>query len=163
MAQEMKARAKFVQDTLRTQGYSSQVVELAESSRTAQEAAQAIGCQVAQIVKSLIFKTKNTSKPVLVVASGSNRVNEKQLGELIGEPIVRADPDFVRQHTGYAVGGVAPLGHPERLTTFIDSDLFQYEQIWAAAGTPFAVFQLTPQELQQMTEGQVVSISQTKS
>ncbi|GCE24670.1 cys-tRNA(pro)/cys-tRNA(cys) deacylase [Dictyobacter alpinus] len=159
MAQEMKARAKFVQDTLQAQGYSSQVVELSASSRTAQEAAQAIGCQVAQIVKSLIFMTKNTSRPVLVVASGSNRVNEKLLGQLVGEPIVRADPDFVRQHTGYAVGGVAPLGHPEPLLTFIDSDLLQYEQIWAAAGTPFAVFQLTPQELQQMTQGQVVSIS----
>ncbi|GCE16503.1 YbaK/EbsC family protein [Dictyobacter kobayashii] len=110
-------------------------------------------------MKSLVFQTKHTHRPVLVVASGSNRVNEKQLGTLVGEPIERADPDFVRQHTGYAVGGVAPIGHPEPLLTFIDQDLLQYEQIWAAAGTPFAVFQLTPQDLQSMTRGQVVAIS----
>ncbi|GHO82970.1 YbaK/EbsC family protein [Dictyobacter formicarum] len=159
MSQEMKARARFVQNTLQTLGYQVEVVELAESTRTAKEAAQAIGCQVAQIVKSLIFKTKDTHKPILVVASGSNRVNEKKLGELVGEPIERANPDFVRQHTGYAVGGVAPVGHPEPLTTFIDQDLLQYDQIWAAAGTPFAVFQLTPRDLQGMTQGQVAAIS----
>lgn len=159
MSQEMQARARFVQEALQAGGYSAQVKELEDSTRTAKEAAQAIGCQVAQIVKSLIFKTKQTQRPVLVVASGSNRVNEKQLATLVGEPIERADPDFVRLHTGYAVGGVAPIGHPEPLLTFIDQDLLQYEEIWAAAGTPFSVFQLTPQDLQHMTRGQVVAIS----
>ncbi|GCF11485.1 YbaK/EbsC family protein [Dictyobacter arantiisoli] len=158
MVQELTARAKFVQEILQDKGYSSQVIELAESTRTAKDAAQAIGCQVAQIVKSLIFTTRITHKPVLVVASGSNRVNEKQLGTLIGEPIERASPDFVRTHTGYAVGGVAPIGHPTPIQTFIDQDLLQYTHIWAAAGTPFAVFQLTPQDLQKMTGGQVISI-----
>ena len=158
MEQTLKASAQKVQNILRSMGYSSQVVELSDSTRTAQEAAQAIGCQVAQIVKSLVFTTSTTHKPILVVASGSNRVNEKHLGTLVGEPIKKASADFVRQHTGFAVGGVAPVGHPEPLLTFVDEDLFQYDHIWAAAGTPFTVFQLTPQELQQMTNGQVVSI-----
>jgi Cys-tRNA(Pro) deacylase len=158
MAQEMKARAQFVQTTLQNMGYSSQVVQLEASTRTAKEAAKAIGCQVSQIVKSLVFKTQLTEKPILVVASGSNRVNEKRLSELVGQAIEKADPDFVRKHTGFSVGGVAPVGHTEIITTFIDQDLLKYEQIWAAAGTPFAVFQLTPQELQDMTKGQVVSI-----
>jgi Cys-tRNA(Pro) deacylase len=159
MTQELKASAQKVQNALRELGYNSQVVELSESTRTAPEAAQAIGCEVAQIVKSLIFKTAHTHRPILVVASGSNRVNEKRLKELVGEKIGKADAEFVRQHTGFAVGGVAPLAHPEPLTTFIDQDLFKYERIWAAAGTPFAVFELTPQQLQEMTRGQIVSIT----
>jgi prolyl-tRNA editing enzyme YbaK/EbsC (Cys-tRNA(Pro) deacylase) len=158
MSQELSASAQKVQDVLRERGFTSQVVELSDSTRTAKDAAQAIGCRVEQIVKSLIFKGKQTSKPILVVASGQNRVNEKRLGELAGEPIARADADFVRQRTGFAVGGVPPVGHKEPLTTFIDEDLLQFSEIWAAAGTPFAVFQLTPAELQSMTGGQVVSI-----
>lgn len=140
------------------QGYDAQVVELSDSTRTAKEAAQAIGCQVEQIVKSLIFQGKNSHNPILVVASGGNRVNEKRLGELAGEPIVKADADFVRQHTGFAVGGVPPVGHTTTIRTFIDEDLLRYDVIWAAAGTPFAVFRLTPEELQTMTGGQVTSI-----
>jgi Cys-tRNA(Pro) deacylase len=158
MSQELSASAQKVQDALKERGFTSQVVELSESTRTAKEAAQAIGCRVEQIVKSLIFKGKQTSKPILVVVSGQNRVNEKRLGELVGEPIARADADFVRQHTGFVVGGVPPVGHREPLTTFIDEDLLQFSEIWAAAGTPFAVFKLTPAELRAMTGGQVVSI-----
>jgi Cys-tRNA(Pro) deacylase len=158
MSQELSASAQKVQDALRESGFTSQVVELSDSTRTAKEAAQAIGCRVEQIVKSLVFKGKQTNKPILVVASGQNRVNEKRLGELAGEPIAKADADFVRQHTGFVVGGVPPVGHKEPLTTFIDEDLLQFSEIWAAAGTPFAVFQLTPTELQAMTGGQVVSI-----
>jgi Cys-tRNA(Pro) deacylase len=159
MSKDLSASAQRVQQTLHNMGFSSQVVELSESTRTAQEAAQAIGCAVAQIVKSLVFKTKTTHRPVLVVASGSNRVNEKKLGELVGEPIEKADANFVRQKTGFAVGGVAPVGHTEHLDTYIDQDLLPYETIWAAAGTPFTVFQLTPQDLQKMTGGKVVSIA----
>jgi Cys-tRNA(Pro) deacylase len=158
MSQELSASAQKVQDALSELGFTSQVVELPDSTRTAKDAAQAIGCRVEQIVKSLVFKGKQTNKPILVVASGQNRVNEKRLGELAGEPIAKADADFVRQHTGFVVGGVPPIGHREALTTFIDEDLLQFSEIWAAAGTPFAVFQLTPAELQTMTEGQVVSI-----
>jgi prolyl-tRNA editing enzyme YbaK/EbsC (Cys-tRNA(Pro) deacylase) len=158
MMKELSTSARKVQDALNARGFSSQVVELPASTRTAKEAAQAIGCRVEQIVKSLIFKGKHSSKPVLVVASGTNRVNEKRLGELAGEPITKADADFVRQHTGFAVGGVPPIAHAEQIETFIDEDLLHYEEIWAAAGTPFAVFRLTPPDLQTMTGGQTVSI-----
>jgi prolyl-tRNA editing enzyme YbaK/EbsC (Cys-tRNA(Pro) deacylase) len=158
MAKELSASARKVQEILQNRGFTSEVVELPGSTRTAKEAAQAIGCQVEQIVKSLIFRTLDSDKPVLVVASGTNRVNEQRLGELLGETIGKADANFVRQHTGFAVGGVPPLGHSEPIRTFIDEDLLQYAQIWAAAGTPFAVFRLTPTELQEMTGGDVVSI-----
>lgn len=158
MTKELSTSARKVQEALNEQGYACQVVELPDSTRTAKEAAQAIGCRVEQIVKSLIFKGKQSDKPVLVVASGTNRVNEKRLGELAGEPITKADADFVRQHTGFAVGGVPPVGHVEQIETFIDEDLLNYEEIWAAAGTPFAVFRLTPSDLQSMTGGQTVLI-----
>jgi prolyl-tRNA editing enzyme YbaK/EbsC (Cys-tRNA(Pro) deacylase) len=158
MMQELSTSARKVQDALNTRGFSCKVVELPDSTHTAKEAAQAIGCGVEQIVKSLIFKGKHSNKPLLVVASGTNRVSEKRLGELAGEPITKADADFVRQHTGFAVGGVPPVGHTEQIETFIDEDLLQYEEIWAAAGTPFAVFRLTPSDLQTMTGGRTVSI-----
>jgi len=148
-----------VQDILKERGFSSLVVELPDSTRTAREAAQAVGCRVEQIVKSLVFKGQNSNKPLLVVASGSNRVNEQRLSELAGEPIEKADADFVRQRTGFVVGGVPPLGHTEPLEIFIDQDLVQYEQLWAAAGTSHAVFQLSPSELKAMTGGRVVSIT----
>jgi Cys-tRNA(Pro) deacylase len=158
MSEGLSSSARKVQEALRAGGFSSEVVELSDSTRTAVEAAQAIGCQVAQIVKSLIFKGKESGTPILVVASGSNRVNEKRLGALAGEKIEKADAQFVREHTGYAVGGVPPLGHVEEIRTFIDQDLLQYDEIWAAAGTPFAVFRLTPADLQAMTGGEVVAI-----
>jgi prolyl-tRNA editing enzyme YbaK/EbsC (Cys-tRNA(Pro) deacylase) len=159
MTNDLSNSARKVQEALTARGFSSQVVELPDSTRTAKEAAQAIGCGVEQIVKSLIFKGKQSNKPILVVASGPNRVNEKRLGQFAGEPITKADADFVRQHTGFAVGGVPPLGHVEPIKTFIDEDLLLYDEIWAAAGTPFAVFKLTPADLQTMTGGETVSIT----
>ncbi len=159
MSNELSSSAQRVQDILKERGFSSRVVELPDSTRTAREAAQAIGCRVEQIVKSLVFKGQNSNKPLLVVASGSNRVNEQRLSELAGEPIEKADADFVRQRTGFVVGGIPPLGHTEQLEIFIDQDLLQYEQLWAAAGTPHAVFQLSPSELKAMTGGRVVSIT----
>ena len=129
-----------------------------DSTRTAIEAAQAVGCSVGQIVKSLVFKGAQSHMPLLALVSGANRVNEKRLGLLVGEEIEKADADFVRQHTGFAVGGVPPVGHAERLATFIDRDLLQYDEIWAAAGSPHAVFRLTPDDLQKMTVGEVVAL-----
>jgi prolyl-tRNA editing enzyme YbaK/EbsC (Cys-tRNA(Pro) deacylase) len=158
MAKELSSSAQKVQDALKSLGLSGKVVELPDSTRTAKEAAQTIGCTVEQIVKSLVFKGKNSHKPLLVVASGPNRVNEKRLGELAGEPIEKADADFVRQRTGFVVGGVPPLGHTERLDIFIDEDLLHYTELWAAAGTPHAVFPLTPTDLKTMTGGQVISV-----
>ncbi len=158
MSKEPGSSVQKVQQTLKTLGFSGEVVVFPDSTRTASEAAQAVGCQVGQIVKSLIFKGGETHKPILVVTSGANRVNERRLAKLAGERIEKADADFVRQHTGFAVGGVPPVGHPERLETYIDEDLLQYEEIWAAAGNPHAVFQLTSANLESMTGGRVVSI-----
>lgn len=151
--------AQKVQDALEAKGYSLEVVELPESTRTAVEAAQAIGCQVGQIVKSLVFKTKRTGRPILVIASGTNRVNEEKIGQLLEEPIGIADAGYVRQHTGFVIGGVPPLGHDQPLITFIDQDLLQYDEVWAAAGTPRAVFRLSPEHLEDMTTGQTVEVT----
>ncbi len=159
MSKDLSSSAQKVQDALKARGFSSRVVELPDSTRTAREAAQAVGCRVEQIVKSLVFKGQHSNKPLLVVASGTNRVNEQRLSELAGEPIEKADADFVRQRTGFVVGGVPPIGHTEQFEILIDEDLLQYEQLWAAAGTPHAVFQLSPSELKAMTGGQVVSIN----
>ncbi len=158
MSNTLGASVQKVQDVLKSLGFSGEVVVFSDSTRTAAEAAQAVGCQVGQIVKSLVFKGKQTLRPVLVEASGVNRVNERRVSEVIGEPIEKADADFVRQHTGFAVGGVPPVGHAEHIETFIDEELLQYEEIWAAAGNPHAVFRLTPGELREMTGGRVIGI-----
>lgn len=158
MAKELSLSAKKVQDAILTRGLAFDVMELATSTRTAQEAAQAVGCQVAQIVKSLIFKGSRSGKPILILASGPNRVDEKKVAAIIGEPIGKADADFVREKTGFVIGGVPPLAHKEALETYIDETLLQHESLWAAAGTPNAVFRLTPADLLQITGGKVISI-----
>jgi len=155
----LSASAQKVQAALTALGMTLQIVELPASTRTAVEAAQAVGCDLGQIVKSLVFRGVHTDQPVLVIASGANRVNETRLGELLGEPVGKADADYVRQHTGFAIGGVPPVGHSEPLVTFIDPHLLQYAVVWAAAGTPHAIFRLTPAELVRITGGQVVSIT----
>ena len=158
MAEELSPSAQRVQDALRERGFPYKVVELPQSTRSAAEAAQAIGCQLSQIAKSLIFKGKHSQRPILIIASGSNRVNEAKVSEFISEPLEKADAEFVRQKTGYAIGGVPPIGHREPLLTFIDEDLLKYEEIWAAAGTPRAVFKLAPRDLVRMTGGRVIPI-----
>jgi len=140
-------------------GTDFQVLEFSESTRTAEEAAAAIGCTVAQIAKSLVFRAAETSRSVLVVASGSNRVDEKKVARLIGEGIARADADFVRAKTGFAIGGVPPIGHQEPPIVLIDEDINGFDIIWAAAGTPNAVFKLTPAQLLALTQGQVADIA----
>jgi prolyl-tRNA editing enzyme YbaK/EbsC (Cys-tRNA(Pro) deacylase) len=150
--------ARKIQDLLNEQGYQITVIEHAESTRTAQEAADRAGCELGQIVKSLIFKGQKSGKPILVLTSGANRVDEKRITEYAGEPIGRADADFVRAVTGFAIGGVPPLGHAQEIETYLDEDLLQYETIWAAAGTPNAIFELTPADLQKMTGGKAVRV-----
>ena len=157
MSEPLSSSAQKVQDALSSLGLTLQVVELPDSTRTAVEAAQAIGCQVGQIVKSLVFKGKRSGRPVLVAASGPNRVDERKIEALISEPLGKADAEFVRQRTGFVIGGVPPVGHSEQLETFIDQDLMQYDEIWAAAGTPHAVFRLTPADLVRITGGRVVA------
>jgi prolyl-tRNA editing enzyme YbaK/EbsC (Cys-tRNA(Pro) deacylase) len=154
----LKPSAQKVQDTLTVLGFANQIVEFAESTRTSAEAAAAVGCSVGQIAKSLIFAGKRSGRAVLVIASGSNRVDEKKLRALLGENVVRPAADFVRGQTGYVIGGVPPVGHAQPLATYIDADLLQYAEIWAAAGHPNAVFPLTPAELVAMTGGMVVEI-----
>jgi prolyl-tRNA editing enzyme YbaK/EbsC (Cys-tRNA(Pro) deacylase) len=159
VAEVLSAAAQRVQDALKAMGVTSQVVELPESTRSAAEAAQAIGCRVEQIVKSLVFRGRSTNRPILAVVSGGNRVDEEKLAGLVAEPVAKADAEYVRQRTGYAIGGVPPVGHVESLVCVVDEDLLQYEQIWAAAGTPRAVFRLTPADLQRITDGRVASVA----
>lgn len=158
MTTPLSPSAQKVQQALQALGMTLQVVELPDSTRTAIEAAQAVGCQVGQIVKSLVFKTKRSQRALLVIASGNNRVDEKLIEARIGEPLGKADAEFVRQQTGFAIGGVPPLGHASPLLTFIDQDLLQYERVWAAAGTPHAVFELNPADLARMTGGEIIPI-----
>lgn len=134
---------------------STQVIQLSESTRTAKEAASALSCALGQIVKSLVFRVNDD--PILVLASGSNHVDERLLESLIGSPIQRARADFVRQHTGHTIGGVAPVGHPKPIPTFVDKDLLNYEQVWAAAGGPYAVFACEPSFL--ATLGKVIRVT----
>ncbi len=150
--------AQKVQDLLTSLGFDCEVIEFQESTRTAQEAADRAGCTLGQITKSLIFKGRTTGKPILVLTSGANRVDEKLINEYAGEPIGRADADFVRSVTGFAIGGVPPLGHAQKMETYLDQDLLQFKTIWAAAGTPNAIFELTPAALQKMTDGKVVKV-----
>jgi prolyl-tRNA editing enzyme YbaK/EbsC (Cys-tRNA(Pro) deacylase) len=158
MTTPLSPSVQKVQDAIKTLGYSIEVVELEATTRTAADAAQAVGCKVEQIAKSLVFRTKISRRPILIIASGSNRVNEKRMAEVISEPLGKADADFVRQHTGFAIGGVPPVGHLEKLEIFIDEDLLKYGEIWAAAGSPHAVFKLTFSDLIKMTGGHVTSI-----
>lgn len=139
-------------------GFNFDIKQLANSTRTVTEAALVVGCNEGQIAKSLIFKTKDSQQPILVVASGTNRVDEKKLGQLVGEEIIKADADFVLGATGFNIGGVPPFAHQQKITTFIDQDLFSYPLIWAAAGHPCAVFSLTPKELLSVSSGQLANI-----
>jgi prolyl-tRNA editing enzyme YbaK/EbsC (Cys-tRNA(Pro) deacylase) len=135
-----------------------EALEFDASTRTAADAAAAIGCTVAQIAKSVVFRATRSGRAVVVVASGVNRVNECKVAALVGEPIGRADADFVREKTGFAIGGVPPVAHREPAPTFLDEDLQAYDVIWAAAGAPNAVFRLTPDDLQRLTGAEFAAV-----
>src|SRR5688500_20289904 len=154
----LSSSAQKIQDQLKSLGFDYSVIEHAESTRTAQEAADRAGCELGQIVKSLIFKGKDSGKPILVLTSGANRVDEKRISEYAGEAIGRADADFVRAVTGFAIGGVPPVGHPQKMETYLDEDFLQYETIWAAAGNPNAIFELSTEALQKITTAKVVRV-----
>jgi prolyl-tRNA editing enzyme YbaK/EbsC (Cys-tRNA(Pro) deacylase) len=159
MNDELRSSARKVQEALDALGFSFQVVELPDSTRTAREAASAVGCTVGQIAKSLVFQGMRSGRPLLVIASGTNRVDETHLEAVAGEPVVFANAEAVRAATGFVIGGVPPVGHSQQLETYIDQGLMAYEEIWAAAGTPFAVFRLHPADLPRMTGGQVITIA----
>jgi Cys-tRNA(Pro) deacylase len=150
--------AQRVQALLRDAGSACTVEMMTTTARSAVEAAAAIGCTVAQIAKSLVFRSAG-GRAVLVIASGTNRVDERKVAAALGEKIGKADADFVRDRTGYAIGGVAPVGHSPGIRIFIDADLAKYDAIWAAAGHPHAVFRLTPDELARLTKGTVIAVA----
>jgi len=144
---------------LRAQGVDCDVVELPASTRTAAEAARAIGCEIGQIVKSLVFRGRESGAPILVLASGANRVDEARMAALVGEPIDKANAEFVRQHAGFAIGGVPPIGHERPMRTLIDSHLLAHGELWAAAGTPHAVFRLTVDDLRRLVVAEIADIA----
>jgi len=150
--------AAKVQQALAAHGLNLDVMELTATTRTAKDAARAVGCEVGQIVKSLVFCTRCSGRPVLVVASGANRVSEKAIAAVMGEPVGLADPDFVRTQTGFAIGGVPPVGLASPMPVVIDEDLLGYATIWAAAGNPHALFHLTPADLLALTGGKVMAV-----
>lgn len=145
-----------VQAALSAAGVSARIQEFSSSTRTAQEAADAVGTSVGQIVKSLVFVAGDA--PVLALVSGANQLDTARLAALTSAPIGKADADAVRRSTGYAIGGVPPAGFPRPIPTFIDRDLLQYDVVWAAAGTPRHVFRITPAELIRITAGTVADL-----
>jgi prolyl-tRNA editing enzyme YbaK/EbsC (Cys-tRNA(Pro) deacylase) len=155
---QLSPSAQKIQNLLNSLGYAYTVIEHTESTRTAQEAADRAGCELGQIVKSLIFRGKSSGKPILVLTSGANRVDEKRISRYAEETIGRADADFVRTVTGFAIGGVPPIGHAEKMETYLDEDFLSYQTIWAAAGTPNAIFELKTEDLQKMTNGKIVQV-----
>jgi prolyl-tRNA editing enzyme YbaK/EbsC (Cys-tRNA(Pro) deacylase) len=145
-----------VRAALQALGVQGEVIELADSARTAVQAAAACGVAVGQIVKSLVFLAGD--EPILVLVSGANQADERRLAALSGQSVRRADAEVVRGATGYAIGGVPPVGHPRPLRVFIDRDLLGYELLIAAAGTPHAVFPITPTDLCRVTVGEVADL-----
>ena len=158
MKQSSSSAGMRVHDTLAGAGLSIEVVEFEKSTRSAQDAAIAIGCSVGQIVKSLIFKRRDTAEPVLLLVSGANNVSERALQRVAEGPLEKADANYVTERTGFVVGGVAPVGHKEPITTFIDEDLFAHAEVWAAAGAPNTVFRIGPLDLEKVTHAARFSV-----
>lgn len=154
----MKPSVERVRQTLRSMGLAAEVMEFSESTRTAAEAAAAIGTTVGQIAKSLVFMAGD--EPVLVIASGANRVDLEKLHRLLGKKIIRPDAETVRRTTGFSIGGVPPVGHRKRLKTLVDEDLLNFTVVYAAAGTPNAVFAVSPRDLIRITEAEAVHIKE---
>ncbi len=155
---ELPKSARKVQDAADGLNLEIHVLEMPESTRTAPEAAAACGCELAQIVKSLVFKGTDTGKPYLFLVSGANRVDTEKVAASAGEPLGRADADYVRDVTGYAIGGIPPFGHARELPTFIDTGLLTHDTIWAAAGTPKCLFSVRPKALQQAIGAEILEV-----
>jgi prolyl-tRNA editing enzyme YbaK/EbsC (Cys-tRNA(Pro) deacylase) len=158
MDNKLKKSSQKIQDLLHDHKLHTRVIEFQETTRTSQEAANAIGCEVGQIAKTLIFRGKTTKKPICIIASGKNRVDEKKIVQYLGEEIEKSDAQYVLEHTGFAIGGVPPIGYKFDITPLIDEDLMAYQEIWAAAGTPNSVFSLSPKGLLEITHGKVVRL-----
>ena len=139
-----------------------EIIEFNVSTKTSAAAAEAVGCTLSQIAKSILFKGKKSGEPIMVVACGSNLIDSKKVKKLVGENIRTADVDFVRENTGYDVGGVAPLGHLKEFKIFLDEDFYNFEEVWAAAGTSNSMFKVTPEQLKLITNGIVADIKKEK-
>lgn len=159
MTKQIKTSSSRVQDFLSQHGQEFVVQQMPDSTRTAVDAANAIGCSVSQIAKSLIFKDGDTGEPVLVVASGTNMVCVDKVRAATGITLDKADATFVREKVGYAIGGVPPVAHKAKVKTILDRDLQQYSEIWAAAGTPNSVFKLNPLHLRELTQGEWINLA----
>jgi prolyl-tRNA editing enzyme YbaK/EbsC (Cys-tRNA(Pro) deacylase) len=154
----LNASMRRVGEALRERDIDAEVRELPDSTRTAPEAAAALGCEVAQIVKSLVFRGEQSGDPVLVLVSGADRVDERLLAQAAGEPIGKAEPDFVRERTGFAIGGVPPFGHD--LPVLFDEALLSHKRVWAAAGDPHSLFCVDPQELARCVRARIVALGE---
>jgi prolyl-tRNA editing enzyme YbaK/EbsC (Cys-tRNA(Pro) deacylase) len=154
----LPASAQRVQAALQALGIESQVIELPVAARTSQQAADALGIGVGRIAKSLVFRGRDSARAVLVIAAGDRRVDEKRVAGALGEPIERASPEFVREKTGFAIGGVAPVAHPAPLATFVDASLRRFDTVWAAGGTPHCVFAVAPAQLVAASGGREIDI-----
>jgi prolyl-tRNA editing enzyme YbaK/EbsC (Cys-tRNA(Pro) deacylase) len=152
--------AQRVADELAKRGSAARVIELPDSARTAADAARAVGCTVDQIAKSLVFRAAPSGRHVLVIASGGNRVDVDAVGASLGEPLVRAEAEWVREVTGFTIGGIPPVGHRTAPVVYIDEDLLAFDTVWAAGGTPNAVFRVEPAELVSLTGGTVLRLAE---
>ena len=159
MNEALQPSAQKVQAALAAAGVASRVVELGVAARTSQQAADALGIAVGQIAKSLVFRAAQSGRAVLVIAAGDRRVDEAKIAARLGEPIERARPEFVREHSGFAIGGVAPLGHAQAMVTFIDSSLRRFTEVWAAGGTPHTVFPIAPADLLRIAAGTELDVA----
>lgn len=159
MTGELSRSARRVQEALIAQGVELNIVELPVSTRTASDAAEAMGCEVGQIAKSLVLRGEDSNQTYLVITSGSNRLDLDHLAGALSEPVMMADADLVRERTGFSIGGVPPIGHMTPVSTHIDRDLLQFDFIWAAAGTPNAVFRLTPKQLLAIAGDSVITVN----
>ena len=156
---EMSRSSARVAEELNRLGAASDVRHMPDSTRTAPEAAAAVGCDVAQIVKSLIFRSVAGDEAILVMVSGADRVDESLLAGVVGDQVERATAEFVRARTGFAIGGVPPVGHSGPVATYLDEHLLDHDLVWAAAGTPNAVFSIKPAELARITSAKVVAVA----
>lgn len=160
LSETLKSSTRKVHDYLQDKGLNLEVKQIPETTRTAAEAAKAVNCDIACIAKSLVFRNRKNQTPVMIVASGKNRVDLKKAGQVLGTELEQADADFAHKHTGYAIGGIPPIAHPKPITTLLDIDLKNQSCIWAAAGTPNSLFCLSSDQLELLTGASWVDLAE---
>jgi prolyl-tRNA editing enzyme YbaK/EbsC (Cys-tRNA(Pro) deacylase) len=156
---ELPRSSRRVRDALLALGLPADIHRLADSTRTAPEAAAAVGCELGAIVKSLVFRGASSGEPLLALVSGANRADEALVADAVGEPVERPDAAYVREATGYSIGGIPPVGHPAPVRVVVDEDLLRFETVWAAAGNPHAVFPIAPADLVAATGAAVTRLA----